>query len=79
VEKMTRAPTEAAPPSPDTHAAWSKPRNPKRVHVSLGFNLSRDSVMAQENEHIQTFCCIVVFTQRVDGRLTCFRDRVGGP
>ena len=30
-------PGSAAPPSPDTHAAWSKPRNPKRVHVSLGF------------------------------------------
>jgi len=41
-------------PIPDTHAAWSKPRNPKRVHVSLGFNLPRDSVLAQENKHIQT-------------------------
>jgi uncharacterized protein YifE (UPF0438 family) len=44
----------AAPPSPDTHAAWSKPRNPKRVRVNLGFNLSQEPVMAQENEHIQT-------------------------
>jgi hypothetical protein len=35
------------PPSPN------KLGNPERVH-RLGFNLSREPVMAQENEHIET-------------------------
>ena len=68
-------PGSAAPPSPDTHAAWSKPRNPKRVYVSLGFNLSRDSVMAQENEHIQTLAAELEHQREVAKALAEVVDR----
>jgi hypothetical protein len=62
----------AAPPSPDTHAAWSKPRNPKRVRVNLGFNLSRE---AQENEHSQTPVAELEHRREVEKALAEVVDR----
>jgi len=51
------------------HPHPHKPRNPKRVRVNLGFNLSRGPVMAQENEHIQTLVAELEHRREVEKAL----------